>query len=34
MKTTTLITIRATVRTGKRAVGLLSFSGSTGAGED
>ena len=33
MKTATLITISATVMTGNRAVGLLSFSGSTGRAE-
>ena len=34
MKTRTQATIRPTVTTGNREVGLLSFSGSTGAGED
>jgi hypothetical protein len=33
MKTATLITINATVMTGNRAVGMLSFSGSTGRAE-
>jgi hypothetical protein len=34
MKTAMQAAIRATVTTGKREVGLLSLSGSTGAAED